>query len=247
MSQSQPTMSLQNASGKAKGFTLLEVICSLGILSIICSSALVIMARNKQSSYNVTMRLRALEVARENLEQILVKKSVEEKTEYGDSETYPGIKWESTVETFYAPLEGQTWARAVSIARYKDMEDNDEEIELEHWLCQVSESDMAALDQLGGADSGLLMSIEEAVLFAGVDEQEVLMWIENGMVQTEEGFFIEANLKLFQRTNGNPSAEELDQQATTGVFDDMSGLDVEVDLEPMTDSEPGTLDRRGGR
>ena len=81
-----PYKPIHTTSGRAKGFTLLEVMCSLGILSIIASSALVIIARTKQSSYNVTMRLRALEVARENMEQILISDTIEEQTEFGISE-----------------------------------------------------------------------------------------------------------------------------------------------------------------
>ncbi|NQV32959.1 MAG: type II secretion system protein [Phycisphaeraceae bacterium] len=243
----KPYESIQTTSGKAEGFTLLEVICALGILSIISSSALVIMARNRESAYNVTMRLRALEVARENMEQILVSGTIEEQTEFGLSEKYPSIEWENTIETFYAPLEGQTWARARSTARYKDMEDADQEIELEHWLCRVTEADMEALDQLEGSESGLFESIAEAAEFVGVDEQEVLGWLENGMVQTAEGYFIEANLKLFMRTQGNPSQEELAQQALTGVFEDAASEDIQVEQDtadvPVQDIRSG----RGGR
>jgi len=238
---------IHSTSGQARGFTLLEVICSLGILSIISSSALVIMARNRESSYNVTMRLRALEVARENMEEILVSKTIEEQTEFGASETYPSIEWENTIETFYAPFEGQTWARARSIARYKDMEDTDQEIELEHWLCRVTEAEMTALDQLEGSETGLLESIAEAAEFASVDEQEVLLWLENGMVQTEEGYFIEANLSLFMRTQGDPSREELDQQAITGVFKDVASEDIQVEQDTTDVPEQDILSERRGR
>ena len=229
MNLMKPYKSIRMRSGKARGFTLLEIMASLLILSLVCSSAMVIMARNRHSSYNVTMRLRALEVARENMEQILVSETTEEQTEFGFSEKYPTIEWENTIETFYAPLEGQTWARARSIARYKDMEDVDQEIELEHWLCPVTEADMDVLDQLEGSESGLLESISEAAESVGVDEQEVLVWLENGMVQTEEGYFIEANLRLFMRTQGSPSLEELNQQAVTGVFDDVANDAIQVE------------------
>ncbi|MCF7973401.1 MAG: type II secretion system GspH family protein [Phycisphaerae bacterium] len=232
---------------RARGFTLLEVICALGILSIICSSAMVIMARNIQSSYNVTMRLRALEVARENMEQILVLDRIEEQTEYGTSEIYPAIEWESSVETFYAPLEGQTWARARCLARYKDMEDKDQDVELEHWLCRVKAADMNSLEDINGAESALFRTLEEAVEYLGVDEQDVLSWLENGMVQTPEGYFIQANLQLYKRTQGNPSAEERDQQAVTGVFLDVADPDIEAGLEAVPEPDPGTFNRRGGR
>jgi prepilin-type N-terminal cleavage/methylation domain-containing protein len=235
------------AHRKARGFTLLEVMCALGILSIVCSSALVIMARNKQSSYNVTMRLRALEVARENMEEILVLDTIEEQTEYGTSEKYPAIEWESSVETFYSPLEGEAWARARCLARYKDMNDQDQDVELEHWLCRIKVSDMNSLEAADGSESALFRTLEEAVEYMGVDAQDVLSWMDNGMVQTEEGYFIQANLELFKRTQGNPSPEEKDQQAVTGVFLDVAEPDVEADLEAVPEQDPGTLNRRGDR
>jgi prepilin-type N-terminal cleavage/methylation domain-containing protein len=237
---------------QAGGFTLLEILCALGILSLICSSAMVIMGNNKNSSYDVTMRLRAFEVAREHMEQMLVADTIEEYTEFGTSEKYPAIEWENTIETFYAPFEGQTWARARSIARYTSMDDTatefaDQEIELEHWLCPVKEADMAALDQLDGGPSGLLETIEQAAEFSGVGEQEVTTWLENGMVQTEEGYFIEANLALFMRAQDNPSREALEQQALTGVFDESATGDIQVDVEPRDVPVQGTPRGRGGR
>jgi len=246
MTLSDPTRPCFADPGRPKGFTLLEVLCSLGILSIICSSAMVIMSRNKDSSFNVTMRLRALEVARENIEQILVSQTIEEQTEYGVSEKYPAIEWESTIETFYAPLEGQTWARAISVARYKDMQDVDQEVELEHWLSRVTDAEMDTLGQLEGADSQLYQTIEEAGQYAGVDELVLLEWVQNGMVQTDEGYFIQANLDLFLRTNGNPSPEELQQQALTGTFNELADQAVDAHLD-RGEPEQGTFDPQGGR
>ncbi len=231
---------------------MLEVVCALGILSIICSSALVIMGNNKISSYDVTMRLRALEVAREHMEQMLIAGTIEEHTEFGTSEKYPAIEWEDTIETFYAPLEGQTWARARSIARYASLDEAeqglaDQEIELEHWLCPVKEADMAALDQLDGAASGLIETIEQAAEFAGVGEEEVRVWLENGMAQTEEGYFVEANLSLFLRTQGHPSQEELGKQPVTGVLDDPAREAFPADMDSMDVPAQDNLGEGGGR
>lgn len=258
MNLMSPNKSSQDTAPSGRGFTLLEVICALGILSIIASSAMVIMARNRDSSYNVTMRLRALEVARENMEEMLIAETIEEQTEFGFSEKYPSIEWENTIETFFAPMEGQTWARAIAIARYEDIDDDNDgdedmddlaavkEIKLEHWLCRVTDAEMDALDQLEGTQSGLLESIAEAAEFAGVDEEVVKMWLENGMIQTEEGYFIEANLSLFKRTEGNPSVEELAQQAVTGVFDDMPNEDIPVDPESADVPAQDVLGERRG-
>ena len=106
---------------------------------------------------------------------------------------------------------------------------------------------MEALDQLDGSESGLLKTLEEAVEFVGADEQEVLTWVENGMIQTEEGYFIEANLMLFMRTQGNPSLEELDQQAITGVFNDMPSEDIQVEQDTADVPEQGIPGGRKGR
>ena len=99
-----------------RGFTLVEVITATGILALITSSVWVVIERCVNTSTNMKLKMEALEVARENLETILTKNTVEETAEYGISERYPGIEWETVIETFYEPISSQMWIRAVCTA-----------------------------------------------------------------------------------------------------------------------------------
>lgn len=230
-----PTRLLQRGPGRKPGFTLVEVVTSLIILGLTCSSVLVIMNRNMQSAYDVTMRLRALEVARENLEAILVSQSVEEMTETGATETSPPIEWESTVETFYAPVNGQTWARARCRADYEDMEGQQQSVELEHWLTMVTDAQLQALDNLTSEESASFSTVEEAAAYAGVSQETIEDWVDKGMVLTDGGLYIKENLDLFIRTDGDPTPEEIAQQQTTVKSQDMPFDDAQ-------DSMPDDMD-----
>ena len=74
-----------------KGFSLAEVAMALMILALISSSVLVVVDRCVSSVANSEKRMRAFEVARENMENLLASTSVKESIEYGQSEQYPEI------------------------------------------------------------------------------------------------------------------------------------------------------------
>ncbi len=84
--------------------------------------------------------MQAFEVARDNMETLLSKDSVEEVVEYGSSDKYPGIKWQTTVEMFDAPVmeEMQIWVRGICSAEYTDTAGQAQMIELTHWLTALT-------------------------------------------------------------------------------------------------------------
>lgn len=205
-----------------QGFSLVEVTTAVFILAVITSSVLVAMNRLMDASHGVTMKMQAFTVARENLEQVLVLASASEMTEYGTSEKYPMISWETTVETFTEPIKGQTWARAICRAEYEDIEGQIQAVELAHWLSELTEAQLQELDDSGGPldPNELCFSKEEAAEYAGVPHDIIDVWLENGMVQADDGSFIKQNLDLFRRTNGDPSPIELDEQLrSSGMAD----------------------------
>ena len=218
-----------------RGFTLIEVATALIILGLTCSSVLIVMNRNMQSTYDVTMRLRALEVAREHLEEILVSPTVQEMTETGTTETAPPIEWENTIETFYSPVNGQTWARARCVAGYEDMEGHMQSLELEHWLTAVSDAQSQALENLNSEGPASFDTLSEAADYAGVPEETISTWIDNGMALTEDGRYLKENLDLFLLNDGHPTPEEIAQQPTTvGTESDMSDGTSETFPEEAT-------------
>ena len=120
------------------GFSLIEVMAALIILAMVCSSVLVIINRCMASVVDSQMQIRAFEVARENMERILSSGSVTEMVDYGNSDKYPDIRWENTIEVFEEPQSGQSWVRAICSAEYADNMGEPQKIELEHWLNQLT-------------------------------------------------------------------------------------------------------------
>lgn len=204
-------------------FTLTEVMTALVILAIVSSSVLVVINRCVASAADSALHMQAFEVARENMEKLLASDSVEETTDYGDSDKYPEIKWQTVVETFYEPITARMWVRAVCSAEYTDSIGETQTVELIHWLTDVTKGQLLQImeqqqeqqeEQEWLADQ-LIESTEEAAEYADVDKDTIEQWLDNGMLTTEDGSFVKDNLDLYKRTGGNPSAEQKQQQISS--------------------------------
>ena len=197
-------------------FTLIEVMAALSILALICSSVLVVINRCVVSGADSALRMQAFEVARENMERLLALQSVEEMVEYGDSDIYPEITWQTVVETFYEPITSRMWLRGVCSGQYIDSEGREQTVELAHWLTDLTKNQlldvMSREDEEGQLAAQLIATIEEAAEYAGVDVETIEGWLENGLLKTREGFFVRMNLDIYQINNGQPSAEDKKQQ-----------------------------------
>jgi prepilin-type N-terminal cleavage/methylation domain-containing protein len=229
-----------------KAFTLTEVMTALVILAIVSSSVLVVINHCVASAADSALRMQAFEAARNNMEQLLSSASVEETADYGDSDKYPGIKWQTVVETFYEPITARMWVRAVCSAEYTDSTGETQTIELTHWLTDVTKEQLLQImeqqdeqqqEQEWLADH-IIETTKEAAEYADVDEQTIQQWVDNGMLTTEDGSFIKANLDLYKQTGGNPSDEQKKQQVT-------SILQL-LDLA-KTRAMPGQIEATGGQ
>ena len=110
----------RKAKARYRGVGLAEVVASLVILGLFSSGILVIVNRCMDWATDSALRMQAFEVARENIEALLSLDSVKEMSESGESEQYPGIEWETNVETFYEPVTSRMWVRCVCGATYED-------------------------------------------------------------------------------------------------------------------------------
>jgi prepilin-type N-terminal cleavage/methylation domain-containing protein len=197
--------------GQDKAFTLLEVMMALAILALVSSSVLVVINRCIASSANSTLRMQAFEVARENMERLLASDSIKESVDYGYSERFPDISWQTVVETFYEPITARMWIRGVCSAEYKDAEGQEQNVELTHWLTDLSKDQL--LQMLNKEDkelwnSQLIETMEEAAEYAGVDVETIEQWIDGGLLTAEDGSFVRHNLDIFKLNDGNPSEED---------------------------------------
>ena len=214
-------------------FTLVEVMTALVILAIISSSVLVVINRCMASAADSALRMQAFEVARDNMETLLSKDSVEEMVEYGSSDKYPEIQWQTTVETFYEPVmeQMQIWVRAICSAEYADTAGDVQTIELTQWLTGLTKEQLIEIIKEEQREKErlaeeLIETIEDAAYYAGVDVTTIQQWVENGMPQTEDGFYIKDWLDLYARTNGKPTVEDRSRLAKE-----------DADLEEAEDEE----------
>ena len=219
------------------GFTLVEAIAAMAILAFIISSVWVVLDRCVASTSNSLFKMQAFEVARENLETILTKESVKEKSEYGISEKYPGIEWETLIETFYEPINSQMWLRAICTAFYYDTNGEQQSVKLEHWLTGLNKDQLIQIlmrqdDGQEDLSSQLLESIEDAADYAGVSAETIEEWVKNGMQTTEDGYFIKTNLDLFKTNDGNPSKEDVENLQITSS-DDLNRLKMKQNKQNM--------------
>ena len=198
------------------GFTLLEVLAALAILGLAASSVLVVIDRCVSSASNSALRMEAFALVREHLEEILVRDSVAETVEYGTSERYPDVSWQTVIEGFPEPVSGQMWVRAVCSADYKDSTGETQKIELIHWIAQLSDQQAGQLvgqqdlEKLGVEQ--VIKTDQEAATYAKVDMDTITQWLETGLVKTDDDMFLRYNLDVFIQTQGNPTPEQKAQQ-----------------------------------
>jgi len=208
---------------KRYAFTLIETMAAVLILAFVTTSVWVVLERCMFSAADATQRMRAFNIARENMEKLLASDAVEEKSEYGASDQYPDIQWQTTVETFSAPLASSLWARAVCSAEYTDAAGKTRTIELTDWLTNLSKEQTK---QLSRRDEQLAEHIvkteQQAAEYAGVDAATVENWVANGMPRTQEGAYLKPWLDLYAATDGNPTEE--DKQSLLDNYPELRGV-----------------------
>ena len=222
----------------APAFSLVEAVTALIILALISSSVLVVINRCMASAADSALRMQAFEVARDNMETLLSKDSVNEMVEYGSSDKHPEIQWKTAVETFYEPVTEQIWVRAICSTEYADTAGDVQTIELTHWLTGLTKEQIIQMieekqKEKGQSAEEVIETAKEAADYAGVDVATIQQWVENGMPKTENGFYIKDWLDLYARTNGEPTAEDKERL-----------MKKDADLEKMK-SEQDKQEREG--
>jgi len=197
------------------GFTLAEAVAAVVILGMICSGVLMVINRTMLAAADETLKMQAFGVARENMEKLLASSSVKETSDYGTSEMYPQITWQTTVESFYEPLTTRLWIQAICSAEYFDSTGEQRKVELTNWITDLSRQQIIEMLKNKEQKTKLLLEADqilqtarEAAAFVGVDQGTIQEWINIGMPITEEGYFIKAYLDLYKRTSGDPTIDD---------------------------------------
>ena len=219
-----------------KAFSLTEVLTALIILAFISSSVVVVINRCMDSAADSILRTQAFEVARENMEELLTGDSVTEMVEYGTSEKFPAIQWETKVEVFSEPLNSTRWARGICSAGYTDTEGEEQTVELTHWLTDLTDEQMLKIDE--DEEEQIIETIEDAAEYADADEDTIQQWVNNGMLLTKEGYYFKFQLDLYKVTSGNPTVEQRNQVAE--IYADelqAAGEQLGQDRDPTDDKD----------
>lgn len=128
----------QQFDAKRRGFTFVEVVAAAALLTIMISSVLVMMNRFVGSVSDMRHRQEAFELARSNMETLLSESKLSDIHDSGESEINPDIQWETIVEPFYEPYKGRMWIRAVCSGSFINSKDEEEKVELEHWITNLT-------------------------------------------------------------------------------------------------------------
>jgi hypothetical protein len=227
----------------SSGFTLVEGMAAVTLLAFIGTGIWLIVEQCSLSATDSTQRMRAFETARDNMEKLLIAVSVEESTEYGTSEKYPDICWETTIETFYQPVDARMWIRAVASADYTDSAGQTQTISLTQWLTDLTDEQVneladrkALLEKL--LEEHLIDTDELAAQYAGVTVDTIRTWVRNGM-PTFEKAYIKPWLDLYLRTDGQPT--DLDKERLIAEYPELSATVLKKDQpDQQTEYETGT-------
>jgi prepilin-type N-terminal cleavage/methylation domain-containing protein len=117
-----------------KGFTLIEVVAALLILSMILASVMVVMGQITSGMIDFQSETQAFAIARQNMEKLLSSSSVSDASDYGVLERNPDVNWQTVVEPFYEPISNRMWIRGICSAAYTDSKGERKSIELTCWL-----------------------------------------------------------------------------------------------------------------
>ncbi len=235
---------------KQAGFTLVESMAAVALLAFIGTSAWVVMDRCMISAADSTQRIRAFEIARENMEKVLGSAAVMEKTEYGISEKFPDIRWRTTVESFSEPVGSRMWVRAVCSAEYTDSAGENQSVELAHWLTGLTNAQVQKLARRKqlieqALAEHIIASEDLAAEYEGVSVETVRQWALNGMPVTESGEFLKPWLDLYLKTNGSPT--EAEKQYVLSEYPELAsmeqttaGPDQQTEYQPEVSPDDGT-------
>jgi hypothetical protein len=147
-------------------------------------------------------------------------------TEYGVSEQFPDIRWQTTVESFYEPQTSGMWVRGVCLAEYTDLTGQTQTVELTQWLTELDEDQMKQLTQRNAMQKQslaryIIETEELAAQYAGVSVETIQQWVKNGMLMTD-GAYLEPWLDTYLRTDGKPTAQ--DKQDTITMYPGLASV-----------------------
>ena len=128
---------------------------------------------------------------------------------------YPDISWQTVIEAFPEPVDGQMWVRAVCTAEYKDSKGKTQKVELTHWITELTDQQAGQLWTTRiwrNSRSSRCLRPPKRRPVRPYQCRHAAQWVENGLLTTEDDGFLKYNLDLFVESKGKPTAEEKAKQ-----------------------------------
>jgi prepilin-type N-terminal cleavage/methylation domain-containing protein len=162
------------------GFTLVEVAAALVLLGLLLGSTLTLMNRYVDTVIDMQLRQQAFEMARSNMERLLSETTLSDMDDYGTDEFHPELDWETRVEPFYEPLTDRMWIRAVCSAGYIDTQGDRQDVELEHWITNLTKEQIRQILAQQKAEEEYLKILQGGEL-TDVQKTTVAFLVREGM------------------------------------------------------------------
>lgn len=118
---------------------MVEALTALVIVGFTCGTVLIVINNSLDSMSDQESRLRAIDVARENIESLLAQTSLKEFSETGLSDLYPDIEWSRGIEVVEFQGTSDLWMKAFSTANFYNTDNELEEIEFINWLAPLTD------------------------------------------------------------------------------------------------------------
>ncbi|MHC4211996.1 MAG: hypothetical protein ACYSWP_01360 [Planctomycetota bacterium] len=189
---------------------------ALIILAFVSTNVMVVVSRNMVSVADLSVRMQAFEVARDNMEYLLGSETVSEQVEYGFSEKYPDIEWQTVVESFYEPMTSRLWIKGTCLAEYEDSSGEIQKVEFTHWLTNLTKQQVMAIlnkmnaeQQLLAESDQLIADIEMAAEYADVEPEVIQAWVDGSMPTAGQGGYLKMALDYWKEYDGDPPPEAL--------------------------------------
>lgn len=176
---------------------------AVAILAVICTTVMVVLDRCMQATIDSELKMQAFEAARENMEKLLSEKSVSQMVAYGTLEENPDIDWQMVVEPFSEPATSNMWIRAICTASYKDSTGERRELELRHWITDLSEKQTKQILDQQEREKNFIEETGQNPF--GNDSQGLLRWAHH---LAETGDFASAAEVAEQIKTEYPESEE---------------------------------------
>jgi prepilin-type N-terminal cleavage/methylation domain-containing protein len=200
------------------GFTLVEVAAALVLLGLLLGSTLTLMNRYVDTVIDMQLRQQAFEMARSNMERLLSENTLSDRDDYGTDEFHPELDWEMLVEPFYEPVTNRMWIRAVCLAGYMDTKGQRQDVELEHWITNLTKEQIRQILAQQKAEEEYLKILQGGEL-TDVQKATVAFLVQEGMD-------VEAYRKLLKKQL-RQKIDYLSRNGMTGYETFVQGLEDE--------------------